>query len=91
MTYEPNSMVVPTLAREPKLMVVPSLAFVPPSLPILVSSSNDDIEDENPPSLAHISPNESIECEPIPTPQLIKWVRSTREVVGDLVGVPIDH
>jgi hypothetical protein len=42
---EPNSMIVPSLACEP------SSAFVPSFVPILVSSSDDESEDENPPLL----------------------------------------
>jgi hypothetical protein len=37
---------------------------VPSFVPILVSSSDDDIEDENPPSPTHLPPDESIEHEP---------------------------
>jgi hypothetical protein len=79
---EPNSAIVPSLAYEP------SSAFVPFSIPILVSSSNNDSEDENPPPPAHLPPNDPFEPEPAPAPQLPRWVRSTREVVGDLVGDP---
>jgi hypothetical protein len=51
---------------------------VPFSIPILVSSSlDDDCKDENPPSPAHLPPDESIEHEPTPTPPLFIWVSST--------------
>jgi hypothetical protein len=66
----------------------PSSLFVPSYVPILVSYSNDDSEDENPPPPSHLPPDESIEPEPTPTPPLPIWVRSTREVVGDLIGDP---
>jgi hypothetical protein len=66
----------------------PSLAFVPCFVPILVSSSDNENEDENPPSPAHLPQYESIELEPTPTPPLPRWVSSTREAVGDLVGDP---
>jgi hypothetical protein len=45
---EPNSVIVPFSACEP------SSAFVPSFVPILVSSSDDDREDENPPSPSHL-------------------------------------
>jgi hypothetical protein len=69
----------------------PSSKFVPSSIPILVSSSDDDSEDENPPSLAHLPPDESFEPEPTPVPPLPRRVRSTREAVGRLVGDPSDQ
>jgi hypothetical protein len=64
---------------------------VPSSVPILVSSSDDDSEDENTPLPAHLPPDESFEPEPTPVPLLPRWVRSTREVVGGLVGDPSDQ
>jgi hypothetical protein len=82
---EPNSVIVPSLDYEP------SSVFVPYSIPILVSSLDDDNEDENPPLLAHLPLDESIELEPTPTPPLPRWVRSTREATGDLVGDPSDQ
>jgi hypothetical protein len=86
---------VPSLACEPNSAVVPSSAyescsaFVPSS--ILVSSSDDDSEDENPPPPTHLPPNESFEPEPTLAPPLPRWVHSTREAVGDLVGDPSDQ
>jgi transposase InsO family protein len=79
---EPNSTFVPSLAREP------NLAFVPSS--VLVSSSDDESEDENPPLPTHLPPDESFEPETTPdqAPLLPRWVRSTREAPGDLVGDP---
>jgi hypothetical protein len=92
---EPNLTFVPSLAYKTNSTVVPSLAcktsstFVPSS--DLVSSSNDDSEDENPPPHAHLPPYDSFELELAPAPPLPRWVCSTREEVGDLVGDPSDH
>jgi hypothetical protein len=62
---EPNSMFVPSLAYEPNLIVVPSSTCDPYSTFVpsydLVSSSDDDSEDENPPLPAHPYPDESFE------------------------------
>jgi hypothetical protein len=80
---EPNSTIVPSSACEPSSTFVPSYD--------LVSSSDDDSEDENPPPPAHPPPDESFEPEPAPAPPLPRWVRSTREAVGDLVGDPSDQ
>jgi hypothetical protein len=82
---EHNSTIVPFSACER------SSTFVPSSLPILVSSSDDDSEDENPPLPPHLSPDESFEPKPTPVPLLPRWVRSTREAVGGLVGDPSDQ
>jgi hypothetical protein len=70
----------------PYLMREPSSTFVPSSSPILVSSSDDDSEDENPHMPSYLPLNESIEYEPAPAPPLPIWVYSTHEEVGDLVG-----
>jgi hypothetical protein len=85
LAYEPNSVGVPSLACEPSLAVVPS------SVSILNSSSDDDSEDENPPPPADIPPDESFEPEQAPVPSLPRWVHSTREAAGDLVGDPSDQ
>jgi hypothetical protein len=77
---EPNSTVAPSSAYEP------SLAFVPSS--ILVSSLDDDNEDENPPLPDHLPPVESFVPKPTPTPLLPRWVHSARQAIGDLVGDP---
>jgi len=70
----------------------PPLIFVPFIVPILVSSSLDDVnDDENPYPHAHLPMDDSIEHEPRPTWQLPIWVHSTQEVVGDLVGDPSDQ
>jgi hypothetical protein len=82
---EPNLAVVPSSACEP------SMAFVPCFVPILDSSSDNESEDENPPPLADIPLNESFEPDQAPVPPLPRWVRSTREATGDLVGDPSDQ
>jgi hypothetical protein len=65
--------------------------FVPSSIPILVSSSDDDSGDENPPPLAHLHRDDSIEPEPTPVPSLPRWLCSTREAVGHLVSDTSDQ
>jgi transposase InsO family protein len=82
---EPNSAVVPSSACKP------SLVFVPSYVPILVSSSEDESEDENPPPPANLPPDDSFEPEQAPVLPLPRWVRSTREAVGDLVDDPSDQ
>jgi hypothetical protein len=83
---EPNSAFVSSSTCDPSSM------FVPSSIPILVSSSSyDDSEDENPPLPTHLPPDDSIEPKPTPAPSLPRWVRSTREVVGDLDFDPLDQ
>jgi hypothetical protein len=82
---EPNSMIVPSSACDPSLMFVPSF------VPILVSSSDDDSEDENPPPHAHLPLDESFEPEPTLAYPLPRWVCSTREASGDLIGDPSDQ
>jgi len=62
--------------------------FVQYFVPIMVSSSNDESEDENTPTPTHLPPNESIEHEHAPVPLLSRWVHSTREAVGYLIGDP---
>ena len=84
MACEPNSAVVPSSACEPSSAVVPS------SVPILDSSSDDESEDENPPLPADIPLDESFEPEQAPVPLLPRWVCSTQEAVGGLVGDPSD-
>jgi hypothetical protein len=71
LAYEPNSTIVPSLACKP------SSTFVPSYVHILVSSSDDDNKDENPPLPTHLPLDESIEPEPAPTPLLPRWVHST--------------
>jgi hypothetical protein len=79
---EPNPAGVPSSACEPSLAVVPSSVS---------SSSYDDSEDENPPPPTNIPPDDSFEPEQAPVPPLPRWVRSTREAIGDLVGDPSDQ
>jgi hypothetical protein len=85
---------VPSFAYEPKSMVVPSSACKPCSMFVpssdLVSYSDDDNEDENPPLPAHPAPDESFEPEPALAPPLPRWVHSTWEETGDLVDDPSD-
>jgi hypothetical protein len=77
---EPNSEFVPSLACESNSTFVPSSAYDPSSTfvpsSILVSSFDDDSEDENPPPRAHLPPDESFEPElaPTPTPPLPRRV-----------------
>jgi hypothetical protein len=61
---------------------------VPSSVPILVSSLDDDGEDENPPPPSHLPPDESFEPEPTPVPPLLRWVCSTREATSGLFSDP---
>jgi hypothetical protein len=75
----------------PSLACEPSSTFVPSFVLILVSSSDDDSEDENPPPHAHIPLDESIEHEHAPTPQLPRWVCSSREATGDFADDPLDQ
>jgi hypothetical protein len=79
----PNSTFVPSSTCDP------SSTSMPYFFPILISSSSDDdSEDENPPPHAHLASYESIEHETAPIPPLPKWVCSTREAIGDLIGDP---
>jgi hypothetical protein len=55
LAYEPNSKIVPSSTCDP------SSIFLPSSIPIMVSSLDDDSEDENPPPPSHVPSNESIE------------------------------
>jgi hypothetical protein len=51
---------------------------------ILVSSSNDDNEDANPPLSAYFQLVGSVEHEPTPVPRLPIWVYRIEEVIGDI-------
>jgi hypothetical protein len=73
LSCEPNSTIVPSSTHEP------SSTFFLSSVPILVSSSDDDSEDENTPLPAHLPLDESFEIEPTPVPPLPRWLCSTRE------------
>ena len=83
---EPNLAGVPSLACEPDSAIVPSSSSSSSSFldkfPTLVS--DDDSEDENPPPPTHVPP---IALAPI----LPRWVRSTCETTGHLVGDPRDQ
>jgi hypothetical protein len=68
---EPNSTIVPSSACEP------SSAFVPSVVPILVSSLDDESEDDNPPLPVDIPLYDSFEPEQAPVPPLPRWVCST--------------
>ena len=75
---------VPSLPCDPDSAIVPSSSssnFLD-RFPTLIS--NDDSEDENPPPPAHV---------PLVAPALMlpRWVRSTCEAAGDLVGDPRDQ
>ena len=74
---------VPHLACEPDWAIIPSSTsnFLD-KFPTPVS--NDDSEDENPLPPAHVPPV-------APTPLLPRWVGSTCEAAGDLVGDPRDQ
>jgi hypothetical protein len=68
---EPNSTFVTYSTCDPYSVFVPSF--------VLVSSLDDESEDENLPPPTHLPPDESFEPEPTPTPTppLPRWVRST--------------
>jgi hypothetical protein len=85
LAYKPNSVVVPSSACDPSSIVV--LSYVP----TLDSSSDDESEDENPPLPTNIPPDESFEPEQAPVPSLPRWVRSTCEAAGDIVGDTSDQ
>jgi hypothetical protein len=80
---KPNSIIVPSSACEPSLNFVPCYD--------LVSYSDDDNEDENPPPPAHPPRDDSFEPELAPASSLPRWICSTREAVGDIVGDPSDQ
>ena len=85
LTYEPNFACVPSLACNPDSVIVPSSSssfsfFDRFPNPV----SDDDSEDENPPSSAHVPPI-------APAPILPRWVRSTCEVAVDIFDDPRDQ
>jgi hypothetical protein len=51
--------------------------FVCSTIPILVSSLDDENEDENTPLPTHLPPDEFFVPESTPVPQLARWVHST--------------
>jgi len=86
LAYELDSTFVPSLVYEPSLSSMPSsIPNFSISDPILVSSSDNDIEDGNPPLPTHLPPFGFIEHEhelALAT-SLSRWVHITREVVDD--------
>ena len=85
MAYDLNLAGVPSLACELDSVIVPSSSSSSSFLDRFPTPvSDDDSEDENPPSPAHVPP---IALAPI----LPRWVCSTCEVVGDLAGDPRDQ
>jgi hypothetical protein len=83
LAYDPNSAALPSSACEP------SSTFFPSS--VLFSFSDGDIEDENPPSPAHLPPDESFEPKLAPTTSLPRWVYSTQEAANDVFSDPSDQ
>ena len=81
---EPNLVGVPSLACEPNSVIVPysSSSNFLEKFPTIVS--DDDSEDENPPPPAYVPPI-------APASILPRWVCSTCEAAGDLVGDPRDQ
>ena len=75
---------VPYLACKPDSTIVPSSSSSKFLDRFPTPISDDDSEDENPPSPAHVPPI-------APTPILPRWVRSTCEVAGDLPSDPRDQ
>jgi hypothetical protein len=55
--------------------------FVPSYVPILISSSDDDSEDENTPLPAHLPPNEFIEPELAPAVDTKRWGESISSTI----------
>ena len=83
LAYEPNLEGVPCLAYELDSTIVPfSTSNFLDRFPTPVS--DDDSEDENPPSPAHVPPV-------APAQVLPRWVCSTCEAAGDLAGDPRDQ
>ena len=85
MACEPNSAYVPSSACEPDLAVMPFSSSLLNSTPSDISS-NTDSDDEHPPP-----PSSPPTPAPPTTSQLPQWVRSTRELTGDLAGEPTDQ
>ena len=75
-----NSAYVPSLACEPDLAVVPFSSSLLNKTPSDISSDIDSDDEHSPTPVS-----------PPTTSQLPRWVRSTREVAGDLVGDPTNQ
>ena len=79
---EPNLAGVPSLACKLDSTIVPSSSSSSSFLDrFRTPVSDDDSEGENPPPPSHVPPI-------APAPILPRWVRSTCEAAGDLVGDP---
>ena len=76
---------MPSSAYDPDLAGVPSSSYLLDNNPS-DNSLDTDNDDENPPPSV---PPPTLA--PLTTSQLPRWVHSTREVVGDLAGDPIDQ
>ena len=84
MAFGPNLEGVPSLVCEPDSEIVPSSSSSNFLDRFPTPFSNDDSEDENPPSPSHVPPI-------APALMLPRWVRSTCEAVGDPAGDPRDQ
>ena len=82
---EPNLAYVPSSACEPDLAVVPFSSPFLNNTPSDISLDTDSDDEHPPPPVSSPAPA------PPTTSQLPRWVHSTRESVGDLVGDPIDQ
>ena len=85
MACEPNLAYVPSLACEPNLVVVQFSSSLLNNTPFDISSDTDS-DDEHPPL-----PASPLAPTPPTTSQLPRWVHSTRESAGDLVGDLTDY
>jgi hypothetical protein len=81
-SYEPDLAYLPSSSCELDLMYVPSSSYCIHSTPSLVTSLDDETNDENPPLSTPVPPLAT---------QLSQWVCFTREATGDLVCDPIDQ
>ena len=81
---EPNLVGVPSLAYEPDLVIVPSSSSSSFLDRFPTPVFDDDSEDGKPPPPTHVPP-----IAPAPMPP--RWVHSTCEAAGDLVGDPRDQ
>ena len=84
MACEPNLAGVPSLAYELDSMIVPSSSSSNSLDRFPTPVSDDNSEDENPPSPAHVP-------QIAPAPILPRWIHSTCEATGDLSSDPRDQ